>query len=154
MKGSRIVHWNSGLWDICNLFGDGVFTTEAEYIENLTRVTDIMLSRYDKVIFATTTPVTKQNPYNSNSDIERFNDIAVSVLKEKGVIINDLYGTVSSDIDKYIRKDDNIHLTEEGIRVCSEQVANIIRKTAEELSDEKTGGKEKSESSHLAGAPV
>lgn len=26
MEGSRIVHWNNGLRDICNLFGDGCFT--------------------------------------------------------------------------------------------------------------------------------
>ena len=25
MAGSRIVHWNNGLWDFCNLFGDGAF---------------------------------------------------------------------------------------------------------------------------------
>ena len=31
MAGSRIVHWNNGLWDICNLLGDGPFSTETEY---------------------------------------------------------------------------------------------------------------------------
>ena len=64
MEGSRIVHFNCGLWDICNLFGDGTFTTEAEYIENMCRIADILLSKYDKVIFATTTPVSEKNIYN------------------------------------------------------------------------------------------
>ena len=54
-------------------------------------------------------------------------------MKEKGIIINDLYQLVSSDIDKYIRKDDNIHLSDEGIRVCAEQVADIIRKVSQTL---------------------
>jgi len=133
MSGTKIVHWNNGLWDICNLFGDGSFTSESEYIENMLRIADILVARYDKVIFATTTPVTKQNQHNKNSDIERYNALIVPLLKENGIIINDLYQLVSSDIDKYIRKDDNIHLSDEGVQVCAEQVADIIRKVSQTL---------------------
>lgn len=140
MSGTKIVHWNNGLWDICNLFGEGLFTSESEYIENMMRIADILIAKYDKVIFATTTPVTIQNPYNKNSDIEKYNALIVPLLKEKGIIINDLYQLVSSDIDKYIKKDDNIHLTDEGIKVCAEQVADIIRtvsQTLEKKNEEK-----------------
>ena len=136
MSGTKIVHWNNGLWDICNLFGDGLFTSESEYIENMLRIADILLAKYDKVIFATTTPVTPQNPYNKNSDIEKYNARIVPLLKEKGIIINDLYQLVSSDIDQYIRKDDNIHLTDAGIKMCAEQVADIIKKVAQTLESE------------------
>ena len=133
MFGTKIVHWNNGLWDICNLFGDGLFTSESEYIENMLRIADILIARYDKVIFATTTPVTIKNQFNNNSDIEKYNALIVPLLKEKGIIINDLYQLVSSDIDKYIRKDDNIHLSDEGIKVCAEQVADIIRQVSQTL---------------------
>jgi len=133
MSGTRIVHWNNGLWDICNLFGDGLFTSETEYVGNMLRIADILVSKYDRVIFATTTPVTKQNKYDKNSDIERYNDLIVPLLKEKGIIINDLHKLVASDIDKYIRKDDNIHLTEEGIDVCARQVADTIIKVSQSL---------------------
>lgn len=134
MAGSRIVHWNNGLWDVCDIFGDGKrFTSVEEYTDNILRIADILLSRHDKVIFATTTPVTEKNPYNQNSVIERYNGIIVSLLKEKGVIINDLYATVSKDIERYIRSDDNIHLTDDGIEVCAAQVCDIIKKTAETL---------------------
>ena len=136
MSGTKIVHWNNGLWDICNLFGDGLFTSESEYIENMLRIADILLEKYDKVIFATTTPVTPQNPYNKNSDIEKYNARIVPLLNDKGIIINDLYQLVSSDIDQYIRKDDNIHLTDAGIKVCAEQVADIIKKVAQTLESE------------------
>ena len=57
MEGSSIVHWNNGLWDVCNLFGDGSFSSKEEYRDNLLRVARILTERYDKVIFATTTPV-------------------------------------------------------------------------------------------------
>lgn len=134
MSGSQMVHWNNGLWDTCNLFGDGLFTSESEYVENMLRIADILTEKYDKVIFATTTPVTMQNQYNRNSDIERYNALIVPLLKEKGIIINDLYQLVSSDIDQYISKDDNIHLSDEGIKVCAEQVANIISRCSQSLS--------------------
>ncbi len=133
MEGSRIVHWNNGLWDICNLFGDGCFTPEKVYIDNMLRIADLLLKKYDKVIFATTTPVTEQNPYDKNDAIERYNEIIVPLLKEKGVIINDLHSLVKKDIDKYIRKDDNIHLTEEGAQVCARQVADVIREVAKTI---------------------
>ena len=134
MEGTRIVHWNNGLWDICDLFGDGAFTSEEEYVENMLRIADILTSRYEKVIFATITPVTERNEYNKNSVIERYNDLIVPLLEKKGVIINDLYGLLSKNVDKYIRQDDNIHLSEAGIKVCSRQIADIIHKVSETLS--------------------
>lgn len=134
MEGSRIVHFNCGLWDICNIFGDGTFTSEDEYIENMTRIADILLSRYDKVIFATTTPVSEKNIYNKNSDIERFNEIIIPVFEQKGIIINDLYSLIASDIDRYIC-DDTIHLSEEGIEAAAKMVSEIIKKTASKIED-------------------
>ncbi len=135
MVGSRIVHWNNGLWDICNLFGDGPFSTETEYITNILRVADILLSRHEKVIFATTTPVTERNMYDKNPVIERYNKIIVPLLEEKGVIINDLHSTVAKDINRYIRQDDNIHLTDAGAEICAKQVTDIIKKVAATLGD-------------------
>ncbi len=133
MRGTRIVHWNNGLWDVCDLFGDGAFTSESEYKETILRVADILLKRYDKVIFATTTPVTSQNAYNKNKTIKRYNKMVVPLLQEKGVIINDLYTPVASDVDKYIRKDDNIHLSDEGIKLCAGQVVSIIREVSKTI---------------------
>ncbi|MBQ3151493.1 MAG: SGNH/GDSL hydrolase family protein [Clostridia bacterium] len=150
MSGTRIMHFNSGLWDICDIFGDGTFTTEAEYVETMLRIADIMLRKYDKVIFATTTPVSEKNQYNKNSDIERFNKLIVPLYKEKGIIINDLYTTVASDIDRYI-SEDTIHLSKEGIEVCAKQVADIIKETAKTLDKKETCTAESSDST---GAPV
>lgn len=130
MKGSRIVHWNNGLWDVCKLFGEEVFTSEDEYVDNMLKIADILAERHEKVIFATTTPVRTQNKCIKNSNIERYNSLITPFLIEKGIIINDLYSLISVDIDKYISKDDNIHLTEDGINVCAEQVARVISETS------------------------
>ena len=132
MAGSRIVHWNNGLWDICNLFGDGTFSTEDEYVTTMLRIADILLSRYDKVIFATTTPVSPQNIYNDNEDIRRFNALIVPKLQEKGVIINDLYTPVATDIEKYICED-LIHLSQAGVELCAGLVADAVRQAAKML---------------------
>lgn len=135
MKGSRVVHWNNGLWDVCDILGDGrPFTSIPEYTENILRIADILLARYDKVIFATTTPVTAQNPHNKNEVIAAYNDFITPLLRERGVIINDLYTPMVEDIPRFIRSDDNIHLTDVGARVCAELVAEAIRKAAEELA--------------------
>ncbi len=133
MEGSQIIHWNNGLWDICNLFGDGPFSTEDEYINNMLRIADILLEKYDKVIFATTTPVNPKNPYDKNDVIERYNKIIVPLLRKKGVIINDLHSLVATDIERYI-SDDYIHLTEDGAKLCANQVAKIIKDTTNTLT--------------------
>lgn len=152
MKGSRIVHWNNGLWDICNLYGDGLFTSEDEYVENMLRIAKLLKKSYDKVIFATTTPVNEQNIHNKNSDIRRYNELIVPLLEENGIIINDLYTTVSADIDTYIRTDDKIHLTDAGIKVCAKQVTDCILKAAEDL--ERTPTRKEVELYDRTGAPV
>lgn len=133
MEGTNIVHWNNGLWDFCDLFGDGPFSTEDEYVTNILRIADILLEKYDKVIFATTTAVRPENLYDNNSVIERYNQIIVPKLCEKGVIINDLHSLVAADVYRYI-SEDNIHLSEDGIAVCAQQVAQIIREAAKTLS--------------------
>ena len=151
MEGSRIIHWNNGLWDICDLFGDGVFSTEEEYLQNILRIADILLSKYDKVIFATMTPVSAGNIYNRNEDIERYNALVAPKLLEKGVIINDLYSLVASDIDKYI-SEDTIHLSAEGIELCAQRVAQVIANEARGLAE--VSAKKEETSCSETGAPV
>ena len=43
-----------------------------------------------------------------------------------GIIINDLGGLLKTDIYKYIT-DDNIHLSLDGIDVCSKEVVRYIK---------------------------
>ena len=71
IKGSDVIHWNNGLWDIPNkMFDDGkAFTSEEEYVENMLRVAKELKKLGKRVIFATTTPVHNEHPYNENSII-------------------------------------------------------------------------------------
>ena len=121
-----VIHWNNGLWDFNDL-GDGVFTTEDEYVETMIRIAKILKANAKTVIFATTTPVRPNNPHHDNERTQRYNNLIVPILKDMGIVINDLYSTVSKNIDGYILKEDCIHLTEKGIDVCARQVADIIK---------------------------
>ncbi len=122
-----IIHWNNGLWDICDLFGDGPFTDADTYVKTMLRIATQLKKSTDKIIFATTTPVTSEHAYSKNERIRKYNALLVPELEKLGIVINDLHSLVAPNIDTYIRKDDNIHLTEEGIRACAEQVVGCIR---------------------------
>ena len=151
MQGSRIVHWNCGLWDICDIFGDGLFTSVEEYCSTVLRIADILLSRFDKVIFATTTPVREENVWNDNNDIIRFNDAIVPKLREKGVIINDLHSIIAKDIPRLV-SDDLIHLSDEGVRLAADAVIKEILSAAETIDD--STADERTISDDASGVPV
>ena len=125
-----IVHFNSGEWDICELFDDGPFTPLAFYVSQVMRIVALLQKQGKTVIFATTTPVRPDNQYNHNDMIQCFNDAVVPLLKEKGVAVNDLYAVVAEDIAANIC-DDTIHLSEQGMIRCAEATAAAIRKAAE-----------------------
>lgn len=129
LKNCDIIHWNNGLWDVCKLFGDGeTFSSEKEYVDNMLSVAKKLKGITPNVIFATTTPVRDENEHNANTDIDRFNALIVPKLEELGFTINDLNSLVKQDIEKYIRSDDLIHLTDDGIDVCAEQVIDFIKR--------------------------
>ena len=129
IKDADIIHWNNGLWDTSTgLFDDGgkPFTGEEEYVENMLRVAKELLKITPNVIFATTTPVHPDYPYNSNAVIERYNAAIVPKLKEMGFKINDLHSIVAADITNNICED-QIHLSEAGAKLCAEQVVKVIK---------------------------
>ena len=154
MEGSQIVHWNNGLWDLCSLFDDATFTSEDEYVENILRIAGILKKRYGTVIFATTTPVRASNVFNKNVDADRFNARIVPILKERGVIINDLNALLRSDPERYIC-DDTIHLSEEAIDICAAQVARCIKESSINIASAHCASNEHNDSrSDGMGAPV
>ena len=78
----------------------------------------------------------------------------VPLLKEKGIIINDLHTLVAANVDSYISKEDHIHLSQEGIEACAKQVADVICAAAETLSSDYTGNFDSKTIQSSVGAPV
>ena len=135
IEGCDVIHWNNGLWDVCDLFGDGPFTPIEQYVEEMLRLAALLQKRTGVLIFATTTPVREENRYNKNTNIAAYNAALVPKLREMGVRINDLYTPLSLDVDRYIC-DDLIHLSEEGIALCTALVEKAIREGAKTLDGE------------------
>ena len=129
IKEADIVHFNSGEWDICELFGDGPFTPLDFYLSQLGRIADLLRGQGKAVVFATTTPVRPENVHNHNGVIERYNAAAVPLLRDKGVLINDLYALLCPDLYGNIC-DDLIHLTDRGAALCAESTAEAVRRAA------------------------
>ena len=151
IRGADIIHWNNGLWDVCEIFGDGEFTPIDEYVSTMLRVARLFKERASTVIFATTTPVRPENTHNKNEVIEAYNAALVPKLREIGIIINDLYTPLAADLYKYIGND-TIHLSEDGIALCADMVTEVIRREADKLAD--TDRAEKEEKNTSLGAPV
>ena len=84
-----IVHFNCGHWDIAHWSGsDASLTSEDEYSKNINTIIVMLRKLFvnAKIVFATTTPM---NP-RTNSEIERYNRIAVNVAESNGISVNDL----------------------------------------------------------------
>lgn len=129
IKDADIIHWNNGLWDTSTgLFDDGgkPFTGEEEYVENMLRVASELLKITPNVIFATTTPVHPEYPYNNNEIIKRYNAVLVPKLEAMGIRINDLHSIVAADVPANICED-LIHLSPSGAAQCAQQVARMIK---------------------------
>lgn len=133
IDGADIIHWNNGMWDVSDLFGDGPFTPIDEYEAIMLRLCRLLRKRCSKLIFATTTPVFEPYAYQNNARICQYNKRIVPLLEKEGCLINDLYTLLSTDIPSCIRADDRLHLSSKGIELAAVQVAASIRRADENI---------------------
>lgn len=127
----QLVHWNTGLWDVLRIHGDDTLSPPDFYADTLRRISERLhlLFPNAKQVFALSTWVQEdkyQGEYKRlNSDIERFNQIAIEVLSPLGVEFNDLY-TVAKTAPKECWSDMTHFNTAEGIRRMGGAVADCI----------------------------
>ena len=92
-----LVHWNVGLWDVCEMFGEGPISSIEHYTDMIKRIDKRirLLFPNAKVVFATSTAVREEgysgNFHRYNSTIERFNAAALAALEGTDTTFNDLY---------------------------------------------------------------
>ena len=128
-----LVHWNAGLWDALELFGDEPLTPLSCYGQQIKRIDKRlrMLFPKAKFIFATSTNVSEKM---ANPDFRRHNDIirqynaeALSALSDTDTIINDLYTLTANVPDSY--RSDWVHFyTPEGTDLIGGKVLATICK--------------------------
>lgn len=123
-----IIHWNNGLWDVYrHNIHVGIFTPLEEYLCELKRILTELRKVDTQIIWASTTPVSPNNQFCRNSDIDIYNKAAEEFMKSEDIEINDLSSRIKEDMQLFICED-YIHLTDQGKEVCAEAVTAAINK--------------------------
>jgi lysophospholipase L1-like esterase len=130
-----VVHINAGLHDL--KLKDGSYQVPlVEYEKNLkTILARIRKETKAKIIFATTTPILddlhaqrKASFDRLEADVQKYNAVAVSLMKQAGVPINDLHKLVESRGREKLIGGDGTHYTPEGYAVLAAAVTdNVVR---------------------------
>lgn len=127
-----LVHWNAGLWDALELFGDGPLTSLAYYEEAIARIDKRlrMLFPKAKLVFATSTAVREAN-YGPdfgrhNATIEAYNAAALRALSGTDTVINDLYA-ITADCPDSCYSDNVTHFNcPDGVQLVGGAVVSTI----------------------------
>ncbi len=126
-----IIHFNWGLHDL-QRSGDNsderknLALTVKKYRKNLETLVIQLEGKETILIFATTTPVPKDIGYIRGS-VEAYNMAAQELMKEHGIVVNDLYNAILPYIDQ-VQPEKDIHFDESGSRIlASEVVSSILR---------------------------
>ncbi|HSB12828.1 MAG TPA: SGNH/GDSL hydrolase family protein [Bryobacteraceae bacterium] len=126
------IHFNWGLHDI-KLDANGVHQVPADsYERNLRELVKRMKSTGARLIWASTTPVPegRLSPPRHPGDEVAFNAIALRVMKENGVVVDDLYSFALPRLAD-IQQPANVHFTAEGSEALAKQVAASILRALE-----------------------
>ena len=129
LKGADVIHFNCGLWDMCDLFGDGPFTPIEVYAEQMARIAKILKTYAPVVIFAATTPPSPKMWGHDMDRVRAYNAAAMAALEPLGILFDDLFTPVAEDIDRMI-SEDYLHASPYGVEVLANRVADCVKKNA------------------------
>jgi len=135
-----VIHFNFGLHDFKHMNPktgrpsnkrEHPFRAPPEqYRKNLEKIVKRLKETGAILIFATTTPVPKDEHYRviDNRMSPVYNKIALKIMKEHNVVINDLYNYTLPNLDKWQQKKD-VHFHRLGTRKIAEEIKESIRET-------------------------
>ncbi len=115
LKGSwDVIHFNWGVWDAGYkeesskyYQGHGNTTSVEDFERNLRTLVARMKQTEATLIWASVTPVWKGEPGKPNADVVAYNAVAEKVMKENGVIIDDLHALVPEGTGSWVNP--NVH---------------------------------------------
>jgi lysophospholipase L1-like esterase len=129
LEGADVIHFNCGLWDMCDLFDDGPFTPLEVYVEQMVRIAKILKTYAPVVIFAATTPPSPKMWGHDLDRVRAYNAAAMAALEPLGVLFDDLFTPVAEDIDRMI-SEDFLHASPYGVEILANRVADCIKTNA------------------------
>lgn len=132
-----VIHFNHGLHDLKYVDASGKNTRSRElghiqigldeYEKNLTAIVKRLKRTGAKLIFATTTPFPDEpsGPLREAVQVERYNRVALRIMEDHGVMVNDLHGFALPRLNE-IQQPDNVHFTPAGSKALALEVKRHI----------------------------
>lgn len=118
-----VIHFNWGLHDCFRK------VSLKQYEANLRAIVTILKSTNAQTIWATTTPIPKNNPWGATAGVEaKYNAIAKTIMEENDIVINDLHTCISPDFTKLITRPTDVHFTTAGSQRLAKPIAAMILK--------------------------
>jgi len=132
-----VIHFNHGLHDLkyVDANGKNVRAREEgqiqipldEYEKNMEAIVVRLKKTGAKLIFATTTPFPDKpgGPLREAFQAARYNEVALEIMKNHGVIVNDLY-TFALPLLPKLQQPNNVHFTKDGSKALADEVARCV----------------------------
>lgn len=133
-----LIHFNFGLHDIKHVDpltgknsknpADPHQADPKQYKKNLEVMVGKLKITGAKLVFATTTPYPDEvgGPLRDPGMPEKYNSVALKVMRKNDILVNDLYAFVLPRM-KELQRPNNVHFTEAGSRALAGQVASVIK---------------------------
>jgi len=136
----QVIHFNCGLHDIKIDRWTGICKTPLDrYRDNLRGICVRLRKTGAELIWATTTPVIYERHLTKTfdrreEDVLTYNQVALEVICEHGIQVNDLHTVALDAVVEHILSHDGVHFTEAGSRLLAGAVAGEIRTQATQKS--------------------
>ncbi|MCP4261147.1 MAG: alpha/beta hydrolase fold domain-containing protein [Planctomycetes bacterium] len=135
-----VIHFNWGLHDLCYRSTDPgspnrkdkangrLDLTFEDYQQNLSKLVRILKATGAKLIWASTTPVPDGESGRIKGDEIKYNKAAKKIMKENGVMINDLHSRAMRKLSEIQQPNGNVHFTKDGSEYLAKRVTARIRR--------------------------
>ena len=126
-----LVHWNAGLWDCLELFGDEPMVPVDTYASMIARIDKRLRMLFPKarIVFANSTAILeercKEHFKRHNHIIAQYNEAAERALADTDTRINDLW-TLSVNCPPSYHSDFVHYYTDEGTAMMGNRVLSVI----------------------------
>ncbi len=132
-----VIHFNFGLHDMKHIkpgtnknstnLNDPQQANPEQYGKNLRVIIEKLKASGAKLVFATTTPYPNKlgKQMRSPGMPAIYNEVAIEIMRENKIVINDLYSYVLPRIEK-LQRPKNVHFMENGSKALGEKVAQSI----------------------------
>ncbi|MFP6584226.1 MAG: serine hydrolase [Candidatus Hydrogenedentota bacterium] len=135
-----VIHFNWGLHDIRRVNAEGKMDASkpktislSEYRSNLTELVERLKKTNAKLIWASTTPVPVGAAGRRGGDEAAYNAVALDIMREHGVRINDLYNHIYPELSE-TQKDANVHFVDGGSAQLGKRVSEFVATSHHEQS--------------------